>query len=338
MGSRSSWSAVVLLASACTRPLVGDGAGDSSSTGGETSSSSETSTTAPSSDATSSTPMSSTAVDTSSESTDALPLPDVGFPGCPNDWQPPQCWASVCDEFFCGERGSMFDAGGCPRVVCESDAECPASHYCNARMRAGSCFGYGPESCEFSSNQCVCGGGLGCGGDPRGFCLDRVEFPPEQACYALGIECEYLDPWFVDGYWATFEVLDDMSARRPRADVAVPERLCRALPRGVRGRSLLRALSGELRLELPARERLRRHLRCGRPELRECARVAARRGSSGLLRLRELSRWGSALRRAVGLPGVNHCVRVINPRTASAPKVSAKTTSIATNTSVASPR
>ncbi len=211
MGSRSSWSAVVLLASACTRPLVGDGAGDSSSTGGETSSSSSASTTAPSSDASSSPPTSSTAVDTSSQSTDAASVPDVGFSGCPNDWQPPQCWASVCDEFFCGESASMFDAGGCPRVVCESDADCPASQYCNARMRAGSCFGYGPESCEFSSGQCVCGGSLGCSGDPRGFCLDRIEFPPEQACYALGIECEYLDPWFVDGYWATFEVLDAMS-------------------------------------------------------------------------------------------------------------------------------
>jgi hypothetical protein len=205
-----------LLAGACSPTLVGDapestGAIDEASTAmheagdhGESA--------GPHGSTESSTGREDTSTSDASMSGTSGSAPDVGFPGCPNEWQPPQCWASVCDVFYCGEARSMFDADGCPRQVCEQDADCDAEQYCNARMNAAPCFDVAsPESCEFTQGQCVCGGNLDCGGDSRGFCLDAAEFPPEQACRALSIDCRYLDPWFVEGYESITEVIDQMA-------------------------------------------------------------------------------------------------------------------------------
>lgn len=191
--------------------------GGTSGSSDVTSSSTTTTTPEPTSTTTTDTTTStvSTApVDTSGESTSTTePPPDVGFAGCPNEWQPPGCWEFVCDLFDCGQVHSMFEADGCPRQVCESDADCSKGEDCRARTMSRACSTSGPESCETKFGEdCVCGGSLGCGGDPRGFCVDATEFPPDEACRALSIECEHLDPWFVDGYYAVTDVMDEMSA------------------------------------------------------------------------------------------------------------------------------
>lgn len=211
----ASLVALVLACGPRTLGEAGETAGATSTSSGS-SGSSTADTTSPGTSSSTSSAVDSSSTSTSNDATttsgDSDPAPDVGFPGCPNEWQPPECWVYVCDLFPCGEVYAMFDDDGCPREVCESDDDCLDGEDCRALLMSRACAPFGgPESCNVGQDGCVCGGTLSCGGDPRGFCLDATAFPPDEACRALTIDCHDLDPWFIDGYYSLTEVMDEMS-------------------------------------------------------------------------------------------------------------------------------
>jgi hypothetical protein len=148
------------------------------------------------------------------------PSPDLGWV-CPVDWLPEVCWGADCeDNFRCGDLSSRLDADGCPRTECTVDADCERGRHCSPRLLAGKiCY---HESCQAFGfpPTCLCGGATGCFGDPRGFCIDATEFPPDEVCAASHVTCENL----VDRIGTTHgDVADFMDMIAPPLQARVAE-------------------------------------------------------------------------------------------------------------------
>jgi hypothetical protein len=126
---------------------------------------------------------------------------------------PPICWDEVCDHFACGPAASVYDAQGCPRKVCEGAADCAEPAYCLTNLLASSCKGgdYGGWSCNHEFDECLCGGGLGCGADPRGYCTDPAEVVFEDVCLASEWPCDMFFHVVSETHQVLVEFSGDMS-------------------------------------------------------------------------------------------------------------------------------
>jgi hypothetical protein len=162
---------------------------------------------------------------------------------------PPVCWDVVCEQFECGPAASVYDAEGCPRPLCEGTADCDAPAFCLTNLLASSCKGgdYGGWSCAHEFDQCVCGGGLGCGADPRGYCTAPDEAILEDVCLASAWPCDELFHPVSETHQALVEFSADMpdellaqsrDCQRQRIDrllgecaVAPCDMLCAYLPK-----------------------------------------------------------------------------------------------------------
>ena len=94
----------------------------------------------------------------------------------------------TCGMLRCGEPWSDFDAQGCRRLPCRSEADCAAGERCVAAVLDGNfeCFSSVQESCEWFCG-CSCSSSDDC--RAGAFCQPAADFPKEDDCALDALDC-----------------------------------------------------------------------------------------------------------------------------------------------------
>lgn len=112
--------------------------------------------------------------------------------GCAVD--PPCDMESLCQVANCGGKGSAFDAAGCARTQCESDASCPGGERCYPLAMGAVCQA-SIVDCEPSDQGCLCGSTNDCNGVFGAHCLPESTFPVDGYCDLDTFTCPDLAAW-----------------------------------------------------------------------------------------------------------------------------------------------